>query len=144
LSTVHLSELVIILKYKLRIFFYFIIWKIGGSLIITYKFKHALYRHFPETWRLWRGLYAQSLFYDQVDTIFCKNGLKLVTINVCLMVILWSVFCHLSLNHLLELLIEGHSGHFIILDCHLYHFKMMDLLRSLCLALCCTFKYYWH
>jgi len=50
----------------------------------------------------------------------------------------------LPLNHPLGLLIEDHSGHFITLDCDLHRCKLMDLLRILCFALCCTFKCRWN
>jgi len=65
-------------------------------------------------------------------------------VKICLLAILQSISCTLPLNHPLGLLVEGRSGHFITLDCDLHRSKLMDLLRSLCFALCCTFKCYWN
>jgi hypothetical protein len=43
------SNALIIPKYKTRVFFFFINHlKNEGSLIMTHKFKHALYKHFCE------------------------------------------------------------------------------------------------
>ena len=57
--------------------FSLIIWKTVCHIIIMHKFKHILYRYFPENLRLWREviLYVGLLSHTRVHSVYSMTGL---------------------------------------------------------------------